>query len=174
MSSNFSPHLRILVSIVLIAPISSCYSHLPFRLPFNVRQLRCSPQLPLHSPAGIDILPSSRLVPAISSFPIFVHNDVYSFVDSHSVVRCFLTLRFFLAFASSTAFRKRDLDGIHSDEEGSKRRKTGEWALCQYSCLPLSHDSLPSPFRIISHSYMHHITNIYSQILQLRVMALVT
>jgi len=30
------------------------------------------------APAGI--LPSSRLVPAISSFPIFfVHNDVYSF-----------------------------------------------------------------------------------------------
>jgi hypothetical protein len=27
------------------------------------------------SPAGIGILPSSHLVPAISSFPIFVHNN---------------------------------------------------------------------------------------------------
>ena len=105
----------------------------------------------------------------------FVHNnDVYSFVHSHSIVTGYLTLRFFLELASSTASRKRDLDGIHSDEEGSKRHKTGEWALCQYSCLPLSHDSLPFLFRIISHSYMHHITNIYSQILQLRVMALIT
>ena len=36
--------------------------------------------IPFHSPTGIGILSSSRLVPAISSFPIFVHNnDVYSF-----------------------------------------------------------------------------------------------
>jgi hypothetical protein len=81
-----------------------------------------------------------------------------------------------LALASSTAARKRNLDDIGSHEERGKRRKAGEWALCQLSasCLPFSSDSLPSLLRITFHSYMHHNTDIYiySQILQLWMMAL--
>jgi hypothetical protein len=79
-----------------------------------------------------------------------------------------------LALASSTAARKRKLGDIGSHEERGKRRKAGEWALCQLSasCLPFPSDSLPSLLRITFHSYMHRNTDIYSQILQLWMMAL--